>query len=195
MTPAQLSSKVSELKGSRSTLKAQALDARKRHATAHRASKASEEAKAFLQLVAKQTQDQLRYHITELGTTALQAVFGTDDIALELEFVEKRGKTEAVIAFRNAEGLLTDPLEQDSGGAADIAALALRCSLWSLQKPRTRAVMVLDEPLKNINDPTREMQAKAAEMIQLISRRLGLQFIIVTMLQEIEDVAAKVFRF
>ncbi len=193
MTAAQIRTKVTELKGARSRAQADYKRTRSRYIAAYRATAATEEAKALLQKVAKQTQDQLRYHITELGSMALEAVFG-NGTKLDLEFQEKAGKTVAALQFKDAEGRPTDPLSQDSGGAADIAALALRCSLWSMQRPRTRAVMVLDEPLKNINDPSREMQRRAAEMIKQVSERLGVQFLVVTMLPELEDAADKVIR-
>lgn len=191
MTAAQIRTKVTELKGARFRAQADYKRTRSKYITAYRAAAATEEAKALLQKVAKQTQDQLRYHITELGSMALDAVFG-NGTKLDLEFQEKAGKTVAVLQFKDSEGRPTDPLSQDSGGAADIAALALRCSLWSMQHPRTRAVMVLDEPLKNINDPSREMQRRAAEMIKQVSERLGMQFIVVTMLPELAEVADNV---
>jgi hypothetical protein len=122
---------------------------------------------------------------------ALQAVF-EEDIRLDLQFVEHKDKTTASIKFLRGD-LLTDPMDADSGGACDIASEALRDSLWCLKKPKTRQLMIRDEPAKNINDPTREMQKRYAEMVRQISDRLGLQFIIVTMLPELADVADKVF--
>jgi len=62
-----------------------------------------------------------------------------------------------------------------------------------IQRPVPRKLLVLDEPFKNINDPTREMHQRAAEMVKEISQRLGIQFIIVTMLPELAEVADKVF--
>ena len=195
MTSKELRTKFDRLTGSRDTVALDLKKARLAYTKASRDLSATEEAQALLQLVAEKTQSLVRYHITELGSTALEAVFG-GDIRLGLEFRLDKGKTVADLFFlRGPEGKPVDPISSDSGGAADIAAMALRCSLWSLQKPRTRPIMVLDEPLKNINDDTRKMHRKAAEMIQLISKKLRMQFLIITALPELEEVADKVFRF
>lgn len=187
-----LRSKVEQLKGQRTQLYKQLSEAKRSYVVAFRGMKATEEARAFIQKVAAQTQEQIRYHITDLGSMALEAVFGPG-IKLGLDFEEKRGKTEARLCFIRGEER-TDPLEADSGGASDIAAFALRCSLLMMQRPAPRKLLVLDEPFKNINDPTREMHQKAAEMVKEVSEKLGIQFIIVTMVPELEDVADKVFR-
>lgn len=183
-----LKTKLNRLQGTRQLLGRQYREARNKHVSAHREMTATEEALAVVQMVAQQTQDQIRYHITDLGTMALQAVFG-DDIQLDLQFTEQKGKTTANLGFLRGDGKVTNPLDSDSGGAADIAAFALRCSLWAMKRPRTRALMVLDEPFKNINDPSREMHRLAAEMVREVSRKLGIQFLIVTMVQELEEVA------
>ncbi len=195
MTTKELRTKFDRLTGSRDTAALDLKKARLAYTKASRDLSATEEAQALLQLVAEKTQSLIRYHVTELGSTALEAVFG-GDIRLGLEFRQNSGKTIADIFFlRGPGGKPVDPLGSDSGGASDIAAMALRCSLWSLKKPRTRPVMVLDEPLKNINDDTRKMHRKAAEMIQLISKKLRMQFLIITALPELEEVADKVFKF
>ena len=111
-----------------------------------------------------------------------------------MDFVLKRGKSEADISFvRGDEEEKIHPLSAAGGGAVDVAAFALRVSLWSLANPRTRNVLILDEPFKNINDSTRTMHTKAAEMIKMISDKLNLQIIIITLLPEILDTADKVF--
>jgi DNA repair exonuclease SbcCD ATPase subunit len=179
---------LNKLQGQRSQVARQLREARVSYIHAYRESMATEEARAIVQLVAQQTQDQIRYHITELGTMALQAVFG-DDIQLDLQFTEQKGKTLAILSFLHGGEQSTNPLESDSGGASDIAAFALRCSLWAMKRPRTRPTMVLDEPFKNINDPSRQMHRLAAEMVAEVSKKLGIQFLIVTMVPELEDVA------
>jgi len=195
MTSKELRTKFDRLTGSRDTIEADLKKARISLTLASRNLAATEEAQVLLQHVAEKTQSLIRYHITELGSTALEAVFG-GDIRLGLEFRQNAGKTVADIFFlRGPEGKPVSPLGSDSGGAADIAAMALRCSLWSLQRPRTRPVMILDEPLKNINDDTRKMHHKAAKMIKTISEKLGMQFLIITALPELEDIADKVYRF
>ncbi len=195
MTPSELKSKIDKLKGARTQIQKQIGEARRTYITASRDATATEEAQAIIQDIARKTQDQIRYHVTDLGSMALNVVF-SDDIRLGLDFNPSRGKTEAKLAFlRGKQGISVDPLEADSGGACDIAAEALRDSLWYIQRPRTRPIMLRDEPFKNINDPTRQMHERASEMIQQISKRLGLQFIIVTAVPELAEIADKTFRF
>src|SRR5512146_1221480 len=76
--------------------------ARISHTKASRELSATDEARALVQLVAKQTQDHVKYHITELGTTALEAVFG-GDIRLDLQFRTDKGKTVADLLFLRGE--------------------------------------------------------------------------------------------
>lgn len=134
-----------------------------------------EKAQTIIQVVAQQTQSQLEYHISELATLAMEAVF-PDPYKLDLAFELRRNKTEADITFvRNKEKV--DPLSASGGGVVDIAALAMRVSLWSLRRPRTRNVLILDEPLRFLS---RELQLKASLMLKQISKKLGLQLIIVT---------------
>jgi DNA repair exonuclease SbcCD ATPase subunit len=196
MTTQTLKSKLERLRGQRDHIKQQYQETRNQYIAAYRELSATEEARALIQRAAQMTQDQIRYHITDLGTTALQAVF-EDTIQLDLQFLEQKDKTVANLRFlrflRGQDLVGVDPVDADSGGACDIAAEALRDSLWYLKRPRTMPTMVRDEPFKNINDPSREMQRRAAEMIRQISDRLKIQFLIVTMLPELEEVADKVF--
>lgn len=189
-TLSSIRTKLDQLKGARDKTERDYRQARSSHVTASRNLAATQEAQAFIQLVAEETQSQLRYHITELGSIALEAVFG-DGRKLDLEFVPKAGKTQAIISFLK-NGRPTDPLGEDSGGAVNIATLGLRPTMMCIRKPKLRSFICLDEPIKDLNDPTREMHRRAAEMIKQISRK-GMQFLIVSQIPELEEIADKVF--
>jgi len=152
-----------------------------------------EDARLVLQTVAQMTQQELEYKISELVTLALEAVF-PDPYQLDLSFELKRGKTEAVLSFvpnlPGDEREHVDPLDASGGGAVDVAALALRVSLWSLQNPKTRRTLILDEPLRFLS---RDLQPKASAMLREISRRLNLQMIVVTHEPNLLEAADKVF--
>lgn len=83
-----------------------------------------------------------------------------------------------------------EPLESSGYGAVDIAAFALRVVSWSLQFPRTRNVIILDEPLRFLSTDKQEF---ASRMIKELSQRLGVQFIIVTHEDILTQYADKVF--
>lgn len=135
-----------------------------------------EQAQTIIQEVAQMTQEQLQYQVSELVTLALASVF-ENPYELELEFVQRRGRTEADLWFVR-DGKRIDPMEASGGGAVDVAAFALRIALWSLAKPRTRNTLILDEPLKFLKGG--ELPEKGALMIKEISERIGLQIIMVS---------------
>ena len=148
----------------------------------------SEQAQAIIQQVAKETQEKLQYHISELCSLALSAVFD-DPYKLELEFVIRRGKTEADIYFVKDEEKI-DPISASGGGVIDIASFALRVALWSLAKPRSRNTLILDEPFKYLS---RELQPKASLLLKELSNKLNLQIIMVSHSSDLIEGANRVF--
>lgn len=143
-------------------------------------------AQTIIQLVARQTQEQLKFHIESIVTMALESVF-SEPYSFQVDFEVKRNQTEALCWFvRNEEKV--DPLTATGGGAVDIAAFALRVTLWSLEN--TRPVLVFDEPFRFVS---RDLQRKAGEMMKLLSEKLGIQFIVVTHNKDLVEVADKVF--
>lgn len=147
-----------------------------------------EKAREAIKTVALQTQKQLELHISSIVSLALSAVFD-DPYALTINFVERRGKTEADIKFvRNGQEI--DPLSSSGGGAINIACMALRMSLWSLQPIKTRPLLVLDEPFRDLS---LGLQEKAGKMIKMLSDKLGVQFIIVSHKEAFIESADSVF--
>jgi DNA repair exonuclease SbcCD ATPase subunit len=133
----------------------------------------SMKARAIIQDAGKKTQQQLEYHISSIVTTAIMSVF-EEDIEFQVEFVERRGKTEADFWFiKNGEKI--KPIASSGGGLLDITSFALRISFWNLKK--TRAVMIFDEPMRFLS---KDLVPKAIEMIKMLSEKLGLQFIMVS---------------
>ncbi len=137
--------------------------------------KTHEDARAVVRIVSAKTQENLKYHISDVTTLALESVF-PDPYKLEIEFVQRRNKTEADIFFVR-DGNRIDPLSASGGGAVDIASFALRIAAWSLQTPRKNNTIVLDEPMRFVSETYRPL---AAQMIKEVSKRMGIQFVIVT---------------
>lgn len=149
-----------------------------------------QKAQKIIQVVARMTQEQLEYHISELTTLALASVF-PDPYELNLDFELKRGKSEAVISFdKKGDGNKVQPLLASGGGAVDVASFALRVALWSLQCPRSRECILLDEPFRFLS---RGLQERASTMLKELSTRLRLQFVIVTHEETLIESADKVF--
>jgi len=147
-----------------------------------------EEAKTVVQQVAIKTQEQLQYHISDITSLALEAVF-PEPYKLELKFETRRNKTECDILFTR-DGLEIDPLEASGGGVVDVAAFALRIASWSLSQNKTRPTIILDEPLKWVSEGLKE---SAASMLKQVSAKLGIQFIVVTHEPKLTQYADKIF--
>jgi ABC-type arginine transport system ATPase subunit len=135
-----------------------------------------EQAREIVREVGMQTQQQLQYHISDITSLALEAVFD-DPYKLIVEFVQRRNKTECDLYFeRNDER--ADPITATGGGAVDIAAFALRVASWSMGNPHTRNVLLLDEPFKHLKGEVENK--RVLEMVREISQKLGLQIIMVS---------------
>lgn len=150
-----------------------------------------EKARAIMQLVAKETQEQLEYKISELVSLALSAIFD-NPYELVLEYEIKRGKTEANILFKRGKNTIK-PILSSGGGAVDVAAFGLRVAIWSLSQPKTRNTIVLDEPTKHLSKGKNEYSVKFGKLLSELSKKLGIQFIIVTHDEKITQYADKVF--
>lgn len=146
-----------------------------------------EKAQVFLQTVAKNTQDKLRYHIEDIVQLALDTCFpGQYDFDVEFEI--KRGRTETVLSFVK-DGEKVNPLDAAGGGAADLAAFALRIAAWTLG--HSDNTIILDEPFRFLS---KDLQPKAGEIMKRLSEKLGLQFIMVTHNPDIIEVSDRVFK-
>lgn len=149
---------------------------------------AADKARVIIQEVAKITQQELEFHISELVSLALSAVFD-DPYKFKVDFVIKRERTEAELYFER-DGERVHPMTASGGGAVDVAANALRFALWSLKSPRTRNTIILDEPYRFLS---KDAQPRAAAMLKEISRKLGIQVIMVSHNPDLIEAADKAF--
>jgi DNA repair exonuclease SbcCD ATPase subunit len=150
--------------------------------------KRSEKAQAIIQKVAQDTQSQLEYHISDIVTMALDTIFD-EPYKFKVQFVLKRNKTECELVFER-DGESIDPLPSSGGGVIDTASFALRIALWTLQAPKSRNTIILDEPFKFLS---KDLLPRACELLQELRSKLNLQFIIVTHLDELAECADKTF--
>lgn len=153
-----------------------------------------EKAQEIIILISQATQQELQYHINELVSLSLAAVFD-DTYTFEVDFVQRRNQTEADLWFVR-DGERINPLYATGGGPIDVAAFALRVSLWSLRKNRSRAILVLDEAAQHIKGD--DANIKFIQMVKGLSERLGIQVIMVSdervPLEDIEKGADKIFK-
>jgi DNA repair exonuclease SbcCD ATPase subunit len=145
-----------------------------------------EEAQVFIQRIAKETQEQLRFHIEDIVQLALDAVF-PGEYEFRVVFEIKRGKTEARLCFLKND-IEIDPLTSAGGGVSDVVSFALRLAVWSLG--RTRRLIILDEPFRFLS---KNLQARAGDILKKLSHKLKLQVIMVTHEEQMIDIADKKF--
>lgn len=154
----------------------------------------SEKAQAIHQIVARKTQGELEYRLSELVSLCLKSVF-RNPYEFVVDFVVRRGKTECDLLFRR-DGYLYKPVDASGIGAVDVGAFGTRVASWSLSKPRPRAVFILDEPFKHLKGI--ESNIKIIQVVKKLSESLGLQIIMVSdervPIAEIKKGADRIFK-
>lgn len=148
-----------------------------------------EKALTIIREVGLRTQQQLEVHISNITTLAQEAIFD-DPYKVVVEFVQRRNKTECDISFER-DGEKINPLAASGGGPVDVAAFALRVASWSMQNPRSRNVLILDEPFRYLSVG---LLPKAGEMLKQLSEKLNLQIIMVTHEEELAEMADRIFQ-
>jgi len=176
-------------KGKRDHLLQQIRDTRHKVRSQRVSLQEHEQAREVIRSVGLKTQQQLQYHISDITSLALEAVY-ENPYTLEVEFIQRRNKTECDLFFsRNKERI--DPLSAAGGGAVNIAAFALRVASWSMQRPRSNNALILDEPFGNVSQ---DLLPRASEMLKQVAVRLKLQIIMITHAEELAATADKTFR-
>lgn len=135
-----------------------------------------EVATQLVQEVAKTIQESAHQKVASLVTRCLRAVGFDYDFVIR--FDKRRGKTEAVLTFVRDGHALEDPLNEAGGGCTDIAAFALRLACLMLAKPQRRRLLLMDEPMKNVNGEA--YQEKVGSLLETLARDFGIQFVIVS---------------
>lgn len=135
-----------------------------------------EEASKILQIVAKSLQQRAHNQIAAIVTKCLREVFQDDKYLFEIQFIPRRGKTDAVMKLHYGKKIL-DPEDQTSGGETDVIALALRVAALILGVPARRRLLVLDEPFRFVS---KEFRPAVRKLIELLAEELKIQIILVT---------------
>lgn len=78
-----------------------------------------------------------------------------------------------------------------AGGVVDVAAFALRVAVWSLKRPHPRNTIILDEPMRFLSA---DLQGRASTLLQEISKKLNIQFFIISHEENLFEAADRVFR-
>ena len=141
-------------------------------------------AKFVLVEVSRQTQEQLKERIESLVNMCLKAVFPNRDYQFKALFEIKRNKMEVEFMVLE-DGNELSPKDEMGGSILDIISLALKIILWSIEAPRSRPLIIMDEPFRF----TGKLVTKAIGIVKELSQKLGIQFIINTHSDEMIDIA------
>lgn len=148
-----------------------------------------EEAQAFLQKVANDTQEHLKFQIEDIVNLALETCF-PNEYEFSIVFVIKAGRTEANLSFISKRtGREIDPMNASGGGVVDLTAFALRIASYALDSDCDN-VIILDEPFRFLS---RDLQNRAGEILKKLSEKMDLQIIMVSHIGEIIDIADRTF--
>jgi hypothetical protein len=134
------------------------------------------DAQAAIQEIAVEIQNKVHEEICTVVSKCLSTVF-EDPYNFRIDFVKKRGKTEAVLVFERDGVVLEDPRDSAGGGVIDIAAFALRVACILRSIPPLRRLVILDEPFKHIHLSLRPI---ALRLLKSLSEETGIQFVVVT---------------
>lgn len=184
---AALQEKLQQAKGARNQIAIELKDAKKTAADLYKEVRRSEKAQVNLQHVANSTQKMLEYHISEMVNLALAATF-KNPYTLNVEFeLSGKGQTLCNFTYTRNENTIK---QIKSGGVRDWTAVALRLSLWALARPKTRPLLVLDEPFKHLSVSYRP---RVIEVLKELTGKLGLQLLIVVQDAEAMEGADRLF--
>lgn len=183
-----LQSTIDQKRGQQSQIKKSLEEAKQRKESSEVSLQDHEKARDLIKQAALKTQENLAFHISDITSLALQAVFD-DPYELKVEFVQRRNKTECDLLFEK-NGETFQPLDASGGGVVDVASFALRIASWAMEIPRSRKTIILDEPMRFLSS---DLQTKASTMIKEISQKLGLQFIIITHEEQLTEDADRIF--
>lgn len=143
------------------------------------------------QNIAKLTQEKIKIHITEIVNTAIQYIpFNDSEIIFDMDFEIKRNNTECIFYFRK-KGNKINPINSSGGGLLDIVSFALLLSVWSLKNNPKNNTIILDEPFKWLSV---DLIPYAATLLKEVSKKLGLQIIMITHDPEFIEIADKNFK-
>jgi len=148
----------------------------------------SKKAQLIITAVAKNTQEELQYRITEPVSLALASVYD-NPYAMVSDFkIVGRGTTECHLMFER-DGNKTKPLDASGGGPINVSAFALQVGALTLEKPGSRKVLILDEPGRFVSRDKMDLFGK---MISETSKQLGIQILMVSHIDELINEGDKV---
>ena len=147
-------------------------------------------ARIAIQTIAQQTQKNVEKRISSLISLALQAVIYDKSYSFEVEFVQRRNRTECDL-YLVENGVRINPMNATGGGCIDIVKFAAAVA-FSTFKP-SRRIFIADEPFRNLSE---KYHTAASKMMKMLSetkdksgRQIMEQFVIISHMEKINNSA------
>jgi len=141
--------------------------------------------RVILHASALKMQTEVKGYLDSLVSMALKTVL-EDPYQFEAIFETKHNETECRLVFKR-NGEERDPLDSTGGGAVDVAAFALRVAVQRMIC--NRPTLLLDEPFRNVSE---DRHPFVVDLLEAVSKKLGLQLILITHRNRLTDRADKV---
>jgi len=147
-----------------------------------------EKSQIIIQEVSKIIQNQIKIHIEDIVSYALNSIFEEKHNFI-LEFVNRRNKTECDI-FIEKDSLKLNPMTDNGGGIIDIISFTCKLALWNLQRGNKNNTFILDEPFHYLS---KDLHEKAGIMLKKLSEKLNIQIVMVSHSGELMNCADRLF--
>jgi len=131
--------------------------------------------------VARDIQARVCGCIAGVVSKCLEGVFD-EPYDFKMDFVSRRGRTEVDLTFEK-DGQVVDPVSASGGGVVDVASFALRLAAILLSGPKTRRILILDEPFKFLS---RIYRPRIRQLLEDLAKEMSMQIIMVTHIDELQ---------
>ena len=139
--------------------------------------------------VSRKTQEQFVAKVESIVTLALRSAYPDRDFRFICKFEIKRNKSECFLMVAEGDSEPFEPKFETGGGLIDVLSMALKIIFCSLQNPKTRPLLIFDEPFKNAD--TYGMREQLGAFLKKISHQLNCQMLIITHEPEYMEIADK----
>jgi predicted ATP-dependent endonuclease of OLD family len=146
--------------------------------------------KRIFQTVGESTQSKMLFEIEKFANLAFEIVF---DGKYRVEIKQGKRADKSIIEFVliDNRGNEVSPKNNVGVGAIDIFSFSMLISMWLLKNDsRKSKTFLLDEPFAHLS---KKYQSKVSELLNKLSKELGIQFIIVSHQKGLIESANKVF--
>ncbi len=125
---------------------------------------------------AKATQNSVKEYLEITTTKLIRAAYDDRPFKFLVEYETKRNRSNCFLRVQEGDNEPSVPKEDDGGGMVEIISTALRCEMWGLERPRSRNVIFLDEPMESLGNRI----GPAIQMLRNIATEAKIQLVIIT---------------